>query len=1210
MKIRSEYYSVHNVNIVVLNVNGLNKDKLHDTEFTSIICKGDIVILTETWLDERVNIETDRFYNYHYLRPKNVRAVRASGGISVLVNKSYRKDAGSNKSKGVSFMDENNFCVWLKLSSLFFKIPRDIYLGGVYIPPEYSTFYQNNPDDPYTLLENDVIKYGSLGDIIITGDFNARTGELHDYLEVQDSTIHNNIPIASTSHALLDKLGRTGRNNRDSKINVYGRLMLDLCKNADLIIVNGRTIGDVSGAFTCYKENGKSLVDYLICSASLFKTFSYLSISQPLLISDHAALCARLELPNTFINQLDESKSQHKINETKTFVWDSTSDTKFREALCFPNVSQSITTVLNNKPDNSQEAIDKYCQNINNIYQDTARISLKYKSNSKTLRKGPRDKLGFDGDCRKAKNEALHLSKLVKKYPGNPHIYGQFVKTKKYFKKLVKQKHRMAKTNLLNTIAKMESSNPEEFWKMLKKLKNGKLSEESPIPLTTWQGYFTDLHNEPISKNINEQTAEKIKHGITALKVNAKAVPILDSIITNKELTESIRSLKSRKACGPDLIRNEFIKLSCHDLTECIRTLFNAIIESGKVPMSWSLGYISPIFKGGDASEPKNYRGISITSCMGKLFASIMSKRLVTYMETEKLLDPSQIGFVKNKRTADHIFVLKAIIEEAKSKRIPIYGCFVDLRKAFDTVWRTGLYYKMLQNFRVSPKFVTIIESMYANLKGQAKILGLLSDTFDISIGLRQGCNLSPQLFNAYINDLPNLLKRAECDPVTLNGLKVNILSYADDMLILSKSPQGLQKSLNILQIYCEKWQLVVNENKTKIMIFNKIKHDSRFSFGDKEIDIVDQHTYLGIRLHRSGSFTTAIKDLILRATKAYFGVRSMIKDCNTSPRLHMKIFDSTVKPILTYCSEVWGIFGLKSCKQESLLLELLRNDKHPVEKLNLKMCKQCLLTPRRTSNIGCKAELGRYPIMKCIITTILKNYVRIANSHEDELLAKALESQKSLRSNSLNTLTYNQAIDALLEQLHLENDSHIIIPTHNHKAKYKINAFGKKVSKACKMEYDQYILTTLSSYRNDKNSRLWLYSLLKKDFKYEKYLDETCHNRQELTKFRLSLHWLPIERLRYNKTKIDRKLRICPLCKGNNIIGDEIHALMYCQNTEISELRTSMVEHAKLITPLCGLELYLFLLSGPPPIILKICIWLREINAQYKMRIIQPGIP
>jgi hypothetical protein len=87
---------------------------------------------------------------------------------------------------------------------------------------------------------------------------------------------------------------------------------------------------------------------------------------------------------------------------------------------------------------------------------------------------------------------------------------------------------------------------------------------------------------------------------------------------------------------------------------------------------------------------PSNAQMVTL-SCLGKLFSSILSNRLVKYLDSSNLLSPTPIGFMKNKRTANHIFILKALIEEAKSKRAPIYGCFVDLRKAFNTVWRTGL---------------------------------------------------------------------------------------------------------------------------------------------------------------------------------------------------------------------------------------------------------------------------------------------------------------------------------------------------------------------------------------------------------------------------------------------------------------------------------------------------------------------------------------
>ena len=106
-----------------------------------------------------------------------------------------------------------------------------------------------------------------------------------------------------------------------------------------------------------------------------------------------------------------------------------------------------------------------------------------------------------------------------------------------------------------------------------------------------------------------------------------------------------------------------------------------------------------------------------------------------------------QIGFMKGKRTSDHIFVLKCIIEEANKRKTPIYTCFVDLKRAFDTVWRIRLWYKLGYDYKISSKFVNMC-SMYHNLSGRFRTSTDISDTFNISIGLRQGCNLSPYLFN------------------------------------------------------------------------------------------------------------------------------------------------------------------------------------------------------------------------------------------------------------------------------------------------------------------------------------------------------------------------------------------------------------------------------------------------------------------------------
>ena len=97
-----------------------------------------------------------------------------------------------------------------------------------------------------------------------------------------------------------------------------------------------------------------------------------------------------------------------------------------------------------------------------------------------------------------------------------------------------------------------------------------------------------------------------------------------------------------------------------------------------------------------------------------------------------------------------------------------------------------------------------------------------------------------------FINDISDILRNSHCDPVSISNHPVNMLAYADDILLLSKSQEGLQKSLDTLYDYCNKWQLVVNENKTKIMVFNKVKVNNTlvFNYGNNPLENVQTYNY------------------------------------------------------------------------------------------------------------------------------------------------------------------------------------------------------------------------------------------------------------------------------------------------------------------------------------------------------------------------------
>ena len=159
-----------------------------------------------------------------------------------------------------------------------------------------------------------------------------------------------------------------------------------------------------------------------------------------------------------------------------------------------------------------------------------------------------------------------------------------------------------------------------------------------------------------------------------------------------------IKRLKSKKAPGPDKIRNEMLKAGIHVLKTALCKLFYLILRIGFFPSSWYEGTITPIYKSGNRQDPTNYRGRCINSCLGKLLTSILNHRLKTFVIEQDILHEAQIVFLPGHRTSDHIFTLRTLIDKYVKQvlRGKLYTCFIDFRKAFDSIWHDGLLYKLL----------------------------------------------------------------------------------------------------------------------------------------------------------------------------------------------------------------------------------------------------------------------------------------------------------------------------------------------------------------------------------------------------------------------------------------------------------------------------------------------------------------------------------
>ena len=281
---------------------------------------------------------------------------------------------------------------------------------------------------------------------------------------------------------------------------------------------------------------------------------------------------------------------------------------------------------------------------------------------------------------------------------------------------------------------------------------------------------------------------------------------------------------------------------------------------------------------------------------------SILNQRLLKFAESKQLIHPSERGFLKANRTSDHIFTLRALIEKySHHHKQKVYACFIDFRKAFDSVWHKGLFHRIL-SYGIGGKLYDLIKSLYSRSTCAIKLGTNKTDTFSFSRGVRQGCILSPLLFNLFVNELPLSFNQNGTDPFILpNGSKLNSLLYADDLVILSKSKQGLDKCLKILECFNTKWLLDINYKKTKIIVFQKTGRKPKnllFLINKTPIEIVQEYTYLGITINSSGTFTVAQKILAEKALNALFKIRKLIEFSRLPLRSARQIFETAIQPI------------------------------------------------------------------------------------------------------------------------------------------------------------------------------------------------------------------------------------------------------------------------------------------------------------------------
>ena len=212
-----------------------------------------------------------------------------------------------------------------------------------------------------------------------------------------------------------------------------------------------------------------------------------------------------------------------------------------------------------------------------------------------------------------------------------------------------------------------------------------------------------------------------------------------------------------------------------------------------------------------------NYRGITISSNMGKVFTRMTASRLEKDVEKRDLLGQIQHGFRKGKSTGDAIYILTQAVEFVKRKGGKVALAFLDVKKAYDRVWREGLW-KVLEELGYGGKFLRVIQAMYKGISATITLGEVESDPVEMGVGLKQGCNLSPILFALYLRDLGKRLEDSGLG-MKVGGMRIPGIFFADDIVLMAQGGKELRQLLRIVGEFGEERKLVFNPKKSKVLI-------------------------------------------------------------------------------------------------------------------------------------------------------------------------------------------------------------------------------------------------------------------------------------------------------------------------------------------------------------------------------------------------------
>lgn len=537
-------------------------------------------------------------------------------------------------------------------------------------------------------------------------------------------------------------------------------------------------------------------------------------------------------------------------------------------------------------------------------------------------------------------------------------------------------------------------------WKIAKALRT---QTKSTYPLRDSQDQtkiLTDKQKADLfAKSLENQFQENptINHKLTTeisqTLVHTLHVPEQYAIdpVTTEEIKHIISNLHPRKAPGYDQITHAIIKKLPEIGIYHLVNIFNAMLSLRVFPQAWKLATIIMIHKTGKTThETTSYRPISLLSSLGKLAERVITNRINPILE--QLIPDFQFGFRKKHGTTEQLIRLTDEIATGFNKGKYTGAILLDVAKAFDRVWHSGLLAKLIRA-EIPLAYVKLLDSYLQNRMFQVKINDDLSYYTKIAAGVPQGSILGPILYTCYTADIPSMEK-------------TRLFIYADDTAITAQSrkPQTivnrLQQHVKKVEQWCANWKIALNADKTQAIIFHP-KPQQLIKTGNKQIKIQGQDInwiktvkYLGITLDSTLKFNTHIENLIKKAYKIKNYLQPLLnRKSKLSITNKRKIYLMVIRPVLTYACPSWGTTNATNKKK--------------LQVLESKVLRQLTASPWYITNEQIRQDLKIPPITEFMNRLAIDTFNRIKQNPNPTLA-------QCQNPNLIQTRRYNRPCLAL----------------------------------------------------------------------------------------------------------------------------------------------------------------------------------------------------